>query len=134
MECVSGHTASRITFADLPVIPILGSIFFGIGMVLAFTSSFTFLVESVIPYTCSWTSLTLLSAYRPVAASAMASNSFVRSAFAAGFPLFGTQMYDRLGVVGASALLAGLLALAAPFPFLFYRYGATIRARSKMAV
>jgi hypothetical protein len=28
------------------------------------------------------------SAYRPVAASALASNSFLRSAFAAGFPLY----------------------------------------------
>lgn len=43
-------------------------------------------------------------------------------------------MYGRLGVVGASALLAGLLTLVAPFPFLFYRYGARIRARSNMTV
>jgi hypothetical protein len=54
--------------------------------------------------------------YRPWAASAMASNSFVRSCFAAGFPLFAGAMYKTLGTVGATALLAGLCAVMAPLP------------------
>ncbi len=42
-------------------------------------------------------------------------------------------MYNNLGDAWASSLL-GFLALAcAPFPYLFYRYGAAIRARSKYA-
>ena len=89
------------------------------------------------------------SAYRPVAASALASNSFLRSAFAAGFPLyvsyvvrlldtkadirFGRQMYERLGPVGGTCLLAGLLFLATPLPFVFYRIGGRIRERSPFA-
>lgn len=85
-------------------IPMVMSIPFGIGITWCFQSVFTFLVESV-PLThllalyppalraLSLISLyhlllcTISSAYRPVAASAMASNSFMRSSFAAGFPL-----------------------------------------------
>jgi len=76
----------------------------------------------------------MCSAYRPVAASALASNSFMRSAFAAGFPLFGGQLYERLGAVGGTCLLGGLLVLATPLPFVFYRYGEKIRGRSPFAV
>ena len=82
------------------IVPILGSIPFGTGIAFVFTGTFTYLV----------------TAYRPIAASAMASNSALRSAFAAGFPLFAGQMYNRLGTVGATALLAGLCTLMAPLP------------------
>lgn len=99
------------------IIPILSTIFFGMGMVYAYTSTFTYLVD----------------AYRPVAASALASNSFLRSAFAAGFPLFGNQMYERLGAVGGSCLLAALMALCTPLPFIFYRIGGGIREKSNFA-
>lgn len=73
---------------------------FATGMLYAYMSIWTFLVH----------------AYRPHAASAMAGNSFVRSSFAAAFPLFAGQMYERLGVVGASALLAGLTLCMMPLP------------------
>ena len=58
----------------------------------------------------------LVTAYRPIAASAMSANTFVRTAAASAFPLFAGQMYDRLGTVGATALLAGLTTIAAPIP------------------
>lgn len=82
------------------IVPIIGSIPFGIGINFVFTGTFTYLVV----------------AYRPIAASAMAANSAMRSTFAAGFPLFAVQMYRRLGTVGATALLAGLTAIMAPLP------------------
>ena len=97
---------------------VLGSIPFGIGVVLIFQAVFTYLV----------------TAYRPIAASAMAANSALRSAFAAGFPLFARQMYMRLGVVGATGLLAGLCTIMAPLPFIFYKYGPEIRKKSRFAV
>ncbi|KIM23576.1 hypothetical protein M408DRAFT_332296 [Serendipita vermifera MAFF 305830] len=97
------------------IVPIIASVPFGFGMVLAYSSTFTFLVD----------------AYRPYAASAMASNSFMRSALAAGFPLFTTQMYASLGTVWASAICAFLLLGLAPFPFLFYKYGHRLRKGSK---
>ena len=80
--------------------PIIGSIPFGSGTVFIFTGVFTYLV----------------TAYRPIAASAMAANSALRSTFAAVFPLFAGQMYDALGTVGATALLAGLMTVMAPLP------------------
>ena len=82
------------------ILPIIASTGFGIGFLLCFTSVFTYLV----------------SAYRPMAASAMSANAFVRSAFAAAFPLFAGQMYTKLGTDGASALLAGLTTIAVPLP------------------
>ena len=54
-----------------------------------------------------------MDAFRPVAASAMAANSFMRSAFAAGFPLFTVQMYELLGSQWASFLVACLLGFLA---------------------
>ncbi|KAI0032578.1 MFS general substrate transporter [Vararia minispora EC-137] len=99
------------------IVPVIASVPFGTGVYFVFSSSFTYLVV----------------AYRPVAASAMAGNSAMRSSFAAGFPLFAGAMYNRLGTVGATALLAGLTAVMAPLPFIFYRYGARLRAKSKFA-
>lgn len=78
----------------------LATIPFGTGVIYAYMSIWTFLVH----------------AYRPHAASAMAGNSFVRSAFAAAFPLFANQMYAKLGVVGATGLLAGLTTCMVPLP------------------
>ena len=51
-----------------------------------------------------------------------------------GFPLFARQMYDRLGTVGASALLAGLVTCMIPLPFVFYRIGARIRQQSDLSL
>ncbi|KAH7909491.1 major facilitator superfamily domain-containing protein [Hygrophoropsis aurantiaca] len=99
------------------IAPIIASVPFGSGIYFCFTSTFTYLV----------------TAYRPIAASAMASNSALRSAFAAAFPLFAGAMYDRLGTVGATALLAGLTTVMAPLPFIFHRIGARLRQESQFA-
>jgi hypothetical protein len=40
-------------------------------------------------------------------------------------------MFSRLGTIGASALLAGLVTCMVPLPFVFYRIGGRIRERSK---
>ena len=82
------------------IAPIIASVPFGTGMLFIYTGVFTYLV----------------TAYRPIAASAMAANAAVRTSFAAAFPLFAGQMYDRLGTVGATALLAGLTTISAPLP------------------
>lgn len=82
------------------IVPIIASVPFGISILFCFAAIFTYTV----------------TAYRPVAASAMAANTFVRTASASVFPLFAGQMYHRLGTAGATALLAGLTAVAAPLP------------------
>ncbi|KAE9376074.1 MFS general substrate transporter, partial [Stipitochalara longipes BDJ] len=99
------------------IVPIIGTSVFGIGVLLTFSGIFTFLVD----------------AYPQFAASGLASNSFLRSCFAAGFPLFAVQMYQRLGNPWATSLLGFIAVACAPFPFLFFRYGATLRERSRFA-
>jgi len=99
------------------IVPIIGSAFFGAGVIMIFSGVFTFLVD----------------AYPLYAASALAANSFSRSMFAAAFPLFGPAMYRNLGFQWASFVLAMITLAMAPFPWIFYRYGKQIRARSKYA-
>ncbi|KAH9985041.1 MFS general substrate transporter [Russula compacta] len=100
------------------IAPIVASMPFGTGTYFIFSSCFTYLVV----------------AYRPIAASAMASNSAMRATFAAVFPLFANQMYHTLGTVGATVLLASIATVMAPLPFIFYRIGARLREKSKFAV
>lgn len=49
------------------------------------------------------------------------------------FPLFTSQMYANLGTHWASSIPAFLALACVPFPFLFYKYGATIRVKCKYA-
>ena len=67
------------------------------------------------------------------AASAIAANTVCRSALGAVAPLFTEQMFTALGVGGAGSLIGGVAVLLAPIPFMFWKYGAKIRARSKFA-
>ncbi|KAI0884794.1 putative bicyclomycin resistance protein [Annulohypoxylon maeteangense] len=99
------------------IVPIIGSGIFGCGTLMVFTGIFTFLVD----------------AYPLYAASALAANSFVRCTFAAAFPLFGIQMYQKLGYQWGSSLLAFLTVAMMPFPYLFFRYGKQIRKNSRFA-
>ncbi|KAK4034418.1 major facilitator superfamily domain-containing protein [Parachaetomium inaequale] len=100
------------------IVPIIGSGVFGLGMSLAFTGVFTFLVD----------------AYPRYAASALASNALIRCSFAAAFPLFGIQMYEALGFQWATGLVAFVTLALMPFPYIFFRYGKRIRARSRYAI
>ncbi|KAJ9640353.1 hypothetical protein H2199_005892 [Coniosporium tulheliwenetii] len=80
------------------IVPILFSLVFGVGTIFVFAGVFTFLVDC----------------YPLYAASALAANSFARSSFAAAFPLFGVQMYNKLGDQWATSLLAFLALAMAP--------------------
>jgi len=82
------------------IVPVLATVPFGTGVYFIFTSSMTYIVD----------------AYRSVAACALTCNAVMRTIFAAAFPLFAGQMYNTLGTVGATALLAGLCTAMAPLP------------------
>ncbi|KUL88762.1 hypothetical protein ZTR_03564 [Talaromyces verruculosus] len=99
------------------IAPIIGTAVFGMGVILVYSGIFTFLVD----------------AYPEFAASALAANSFARSSFAGVFPLFGTYMYNRLGIHWASSLLGFLTLLMLPLPYLFFTYGKELRKKSKFA-
>jgi DHA1 family multidrug resistance protein-like MFS transporter len=99
------------------IVPIVGSGFFSIAAFLLFNAALPYLSDTYAEYT----------------ASVFAGNDLMRSAFGAGFPLFATAMYTRLGVGWASSLLAFLGIAFIPIPFVLYKYGQRLRQKSKLA-
>jgi len=99
------------------IVPIIGSAFFSMGAILLFNSVLNYLPD----------------AYPEYAASVLAGNDFCRSMFGAGFPLFASAMYHNLGTDWASSLLGFLGIAFIPIPFVLWKYGATIRKKSKRA-
>lgn len=71
----------------------------------------------------------LIDSYTIFAASVLAANSLLRSLFGFAFPLFTTYMFQNLGIHWASSIPAFLALGCVPFPFLFFKYGAQIRAK-----
>lgn len=49
------------------------------------------------------------------------------------FPLFTYRMYAKFGIQGAGSLAAGVGTLLAVTPFVLFKYGDRLRARSKFA-
>ncbi|KPM42780.1 hypothetical protein AK830_g3809 [Neonectria ditissima] len=66
-----------------------------------------------------------------VVASASSANSLARYVFAGVFPLFTLQMYEKLGIDWASSLLGFIALSLLPVPWVLFKYGAKIRARSQ---
>ncbi|GJE95069.1 MFS general substrate transporter [Phanerochaete sordida] len=97
--------------------PIIAALPFGTGICFVYISVFTYFV----------------TAYRPMAAAALSGCAVMRTSFAAAFPLFANQMYARMGTVGATAFLAGVMTLMAPLPFVFAKIGGRLRERSPYA-
>ncbi|OWZ29802.1 polyamine transporter 1 [Cryptococcus neoformans AD2-60a] len=97
--------------------PVLAGGLIGVGVLGMFVSLFNYIIDVYL-----WS-----------AASALASATVVRSLFGAGFPLFATQMYDRLGTQWASSLLGFLALLMTPIPLVLMKYGSALRAKSKFS-
>lgn len=76
----------------------------------------------------------LIDVYTKYANSALAANALFRSMAGAGFPLFATPMYNKLGVAWATSLLGFLNMAMIPIPILFYIFGKRLRARSRYSV
>jgi multidrug resistance protein len=99
------------------IVSIIASAPFGFGMFAIFVAVLNYLID----------------AYTIYAASVLAANMVLRYIFAAVFPLFTTQMYDKLGIHWATCIPAFFTLICVPFPFLFHKYGATIRTKCKYA-
>ncbi|KUI53330.1 Polyamine transporter 2 [Cytospora mali] len=99
-------------------VPMLSGIPFGMGFQLIFMALLNYLTD----------------AYEIFAASANAASSCSRSIFATVLPFACTPMYGRLGIAGASSLLAGLSCLMCAIPFVFIWKGERIRAGSKFCI
>lgn len=111
--CWTGNYHNKIHWAC----PTIAGGFTGFGLIGIFLPCLNYIIES----------------YLMLAASAVAANTFMRSAFGACFPLFAGYMFHNMGTNWAG-LLIGLFAVALiPFPFLFLKYGKRIRVKSKYA-
>ncbi|KAK3657810.1 hypothetical protein LTR56_002189 [Elasticomyces elasticus] len=64
-------------------------------------------------------------------ASAVAANGLLRYGMGAIFPLFTFQMYERLGIAWATSLLAFISLAMVMIPFVFFKFGPRIRAKSQ---
>ncbi|KAH9973090.1 major facilitator superfamily domain-containing protein [Lactifluus volemus] len=96
------------------IMPIIGTGIFGFGAMITFLPIHLYLVDTF-----------------TYAASALSAASVTRSMLAFAFPLFGSQMFDALGLGLGNSLLALLtIALGIPFPILIWFYGEQLRARS----
>jgi multidrug resistance protein len=93
--------------------PASSGIAFGFGMVLCYYSVNNYIIDS----------------YQKYAASALAAKVFLRSGGGAAFPLFTTQMYNRLGLQWASWLLAFIGLAMVLIPYGFYIFGGKLRAK-----
>ncbi|KAL7935447.1 major facilitator superfamily domain-containing protein [Trichoderma chlorosporum] len=97
------------------IVPTIAGAFISVALLLLFVGFLNYLVDAYLMY----------------AASAIAANTIMRSACGAAAPLFTLQMFHSLGVGGGGSLVGGVAALLAIIPFMFYKYGAAIRARSR---
>jgi hypothetical protein len=97
------------------IVPMLSGIPFGLGFLLIFMALLNYLVD----------------AHEIYSASALAASTFSRSIFGAALPFASQKMYTTLGINWAYSLL-GVVGLAMMIvPFVWIRYGKTIRAHSK---
>lgn len=97
------------------IAPCFGLLLMGTGFFTIFQAALNYLVDT----------------FQAYAASAVAANTFLRSCFAGAFPLVVGPLYHNIGVGPGLSITGGFAALLIPVPFIFYKYGRSIRAKSK---
>ncbi|KAF2691191.1 MFS general substrate transporter [Lentithecium fluviatile CBS 122367] len=95
------------------ILPIIGLLPFGLGMMGVFVPIQSYLVDCFPQY----------------AASAIAGVTSIRCLFGAVLPLAGPSMYRTLGLGWGNSLLGFVAIGMIPFPALIYKYGGTIRRK-----
>lgn len=111
--CWAGDYAEKVHW----IVPTLGGASAGIGLITIFIPCINYIVDC----------------YLFFAASALAGNTFLRASFGAAFPLFARQLFVNLGIKWAGTLLGAFSILLIPVPFVFYKYGESLRQKSKYA-
>ncbi|QSZ33753.1 hypothetical protein DSL72_005324 [Monilinia vaccinii-corymbosi] len=97
------------------VAPCLGLVFMGFGFFTIFQAALNYLIDT----------------FASCAASAVAAQTFVRSIFAASFPMFVAPMFHHLDIEWGSSVLGCFATALIPIPFFFYFHGKKIRMGSK---
>ncbi|TKA46787.1 hypothetical protein B0A54_03743 [Friedmanniomyces endolithicus] len=98
--------------------PLAASVLFGYGILCVFITCYQYIID----------------AYETYAASALASITLIRYFAAGGMTIAGIPFYQNEGVAYTLTILACLSCLLVPVPYVFYRYGPAIRAKSKYAI
>ncbi|AQZ12367.1 hypothetical protein BZL39_D04280 [Zygosaccharomyces parabailii] len=111
--CWTGNYHNKIHWSC----PMIAGSFIGFGLMGIFLPCLNYIIES----------------YLMLAASAVAANTFMRSAFGASFPLFTQYMFHTMGTNWAGLLLGLFAAAMAPVPLLFFKFGKRIRVKSRYA-
>lgn len=94
------------------VMPCIGTGFFGFGLVPMFQCIQLYLIDMNPRYS----------------ASAVGAAAVFRSSFGFSFPLFGREMYDKMGYGWANSMCGILcLVLGVPFPLIIFFYGERLR-------
>ncbi|KAI0411889.1 major facilitator superfamily domain-containing protein [Xylaria grammica] len=97
--------------------PIVASVFIGFGIICVFMSANMYIIDC----------------YEMYAASALTFNALTRYIAAGGFTVVGLPLYGNLGTHWTLTILGAVSTLAFPIPFVLFRWGPRIRARSKWA-
>ncbi|ESZ97966.1 hypothetical protein SBOR_1637 [Sclerotinia borealis F-4128] len=99
------------------IVPIIASVFYGWSFYTIIQMTFMYIEDT----------------YKVYAASALAGVCFARNIIGGTFPLFGTQMFEGLGVQWAGSVLGFAAILLMPIPYVLARYGRRLRKRSPWA-
>ncbi|KAF2089566.1 putative MSF drug transporter, partial [Saccharata proteae CBS 121410] len=99
------------------IAPNIGAVCVGIGFFTIFQAALNYLIDT----------------FQMYAASAVAANTFLRSAMAGAFPLFITPMLHTMGVAWGISVFGFVAIALIPIPYLFYVFGRRIRARGKFS-
>ncbi|KIW52900.1 hypothetical protein, variant 1 [Exophiala xenobiotica] len=97
------------------IAPVIGLYMTGLGFFTIFQAALNYLVDT----------------FQRYAASAVAANTFLRSCFAAAFPLIVTPLYDHVGIPWGTSIFAFFAVALIPVPFFFFTFGKRIRQSSK---
>lgn len=100
------------------IMPDIGAVFLAAAMICGYQAIQTYVIDS----------------YTKYAASAVASVTFLRSIAGFAFPLFAPQLYGKFGYGWGNSILAFIgIGIGVPAPWLFWKYGARLRAKSQYA-
>lgn len=97
------------------IAPIIGIVCVGGGFFTIFQAALNYLIDT----------------FQQYGASAIAANTFLRSAMAGSFPLFITPMLQNIGVGWGLSIFGFFAVLLIPIPYLFFVFGKRIRARGQ---
>ena len=98
--------------------PIVASGVVGFGIVSVFMSAYMYIIDS----------------YEVYAASALTFVALARYLAAGGMVVLGVPMYRNLGTHWTLTVLGVISLVVLPIPYVFYRWGAVLRGRSKYVV